>query len=214
MTRIREIRLAMGATLADIASRSGITPSYLQKLESGARRANLDVLHRIAKALGVTGPELVRPLDEPLEATTGRTRKEHKKPLYVMELPVSEHVIIGAPEAGDSAETFPVLPHMWSPGRYILRAFDDSMYPTIQAGDLVLVENRNSLAPQDVEGKVCIVVLKGEAYLKRVLVTRRGGDLKVSLKADNPLYPPIPLGNESDYSIQGICLEVVSRSLI
>ena len=58
--RLRELRIARGMTLEDVANRSSIDMSTLSRLESGKRRLALDHLPRLAAALSVSTDELLR----------------------------------------------------------------------------------------------------------------------------------------------------------
>ncbi len=57
--RLRELRLANGLTLRDVAARAHLNVSTLSRLESGQRRLVLDHLPPLADALGVTTDELL-----------------------------------------------------------------------------------------------------------------------------------------------------------
>ena len=50
--RIRELRLAAGLTQEDLAQLAGITRSNLTRIEAGRYSVGLDILNRIANALG------------------------------------------------------------------------------------------------------------------------------------------------------------------
>lgn len=57
--RLRSLRQERGTTLADLAAETGISTSTLSRLESGRRRANLELLLPLAKAYQVPIDELV-----------------------------------------------------------------------------------------------------------------------------------------------------------
>ncbi|WP_305789247.1 helix-turn-helix domain-containing protein [Symbioplanes lichenis] len=59
--RLRTLRLARGWSLDDLATRSHLSPSTLSRLETGHRRIGLDQLTALARTLGVSLDELVRP---------------------------------------------------------------------------------------------------------------------------------------------------------
>ncbi len=61
--RIRKHRLEKRLTLEDVASRSGLTRSWLSKVENFRITPSLPALAQIASALGVTVAELVQGLD-------------------------------------------------------------------------------------------------------------------------------------------------------
>lgn len=58
VNRIREIRIARGIGLNELARRCQISGAYVHDLEVGNRRASRLVLVRIANELGVTVDEL------------------------------------------------------------------------------------------------------------------------------------------------------------
>jgi len=51
--RIAEIRTSQGLTTYDLAEKSGITQSNICRIENGKYSAGIDVLGKIADALGV-----------------------------------------------------------------------------------------------------------------------------------------------------------------
>ncbi|CCH31653.1 XRE family transcriptional regulator [Actinosynnema sp. NPDC047251] len=72
--RLRAIRRQRGVTLADLATATGISESTLSRLESGQRRANLELLLPLARAHGV-------PLDELVGAPNTGDPRVHMRPL-------------------------------------------------------------------------------------------------------------------------------------
>ncbi len=58
-TRLRQLRLERGATLADLAEETGISVSTLSRLESGGRKPTLELLLPLARAHRVALDELV-----------------------------------------------------------------------------------------------------------------------------------------------------------
>ena len=62
--RIRKHRLNRQFTLEDVATRSGLTRSWLSKVENFRITPSLPALGQIASALSVTVAELVQGLDE------------------------------------------------------------------------------------------------------------------------------------------------------
>jgi transcriptional regulator with XRE-family HTH domain len=63
--RLRELRLANGLTLRQVATRAHLDVSTLSRLESGQRRLALDHLPSLADALGVSADELLTPPGPP-----------------------------------------------------------------------------------------------------------------------------------------------------
>jgi transcriptional regulator with XRE-family HTH domain len=60
MKRLREIRKAKGLTQIEVCRKARLGQGYLAQLELGIKRnPSLDVLKRLAKALGVTVTDLL-----------------------------------------------------------------------------------------------------------------------------------------------------------
>jgi transcriptional regulator with XRE-family HTH domain len=57
--RLRELRMSRGFTQADLARRASITAAYVWRLESAGASPGIDLLARLATALGVTPAELL-----------------------------------------------------------------------------------------------------------------------------------------------------------
>lgn len=70
--RIRAIRREQGLTLEEVASRSGLTRSWLSKVENFRVTPSLTALGQIAQILGVPISELVAGLDEKPELVVVR----------------------------------------------------------------------------------------------------------------------------------------------
>ncbi|ADU51366.1 transcriptional regulator, XRE family [Thermaerobacter marianensis DSM 12885] len=71
--RIRDLRRQRGISLRDLARRSGVSKAYLSQLENDpARKPSVDVILRIATALGVSLTELLGPLPA-VEGDAART---------------------------------------------------------------------------------------------------------------------------------------------
>ncbi|WP_042264513.1 helix-turn-helix domain-containing protein [Paraburkholderia heleia] len=62
---IRELRQRHGLTIAQVADQAGISRGMLSKIENAQTSTGLDVLHRIAQALGVSLSSLFRNFDVP-----------------------------------------------------------------------------------------------------------------------------------------------------
>ena len=65
--RLRELRNSRGLTQADLASKAHVTASYVWRLESGGAAPGIDLLDRLAAALGTTAADLL-PASEPQDS--------------------------------------------------------------------------------------------------------------------------------------------------
>ena len=57
--RLREVRLSRGLTQADLANRAVVTPTYIAKLEGAKVAPGIDLVARLAKALGTSIADLL-----------------------------------------------------------------------------------------------------------------------------------------------------------
>ena len=62
--RLREVRKSRGMTQADLAEKAHVTASYIWRLETGGAAPGIDLVDRLAAALGTTPHDLM-----PLTAT-------------------------------------------------------------------------------------------------------------------------------------------------
>lgn len=62
--RLREVRRSRGMTQAELAGRAEVTVSYIWRLESGGAAPGIDLVDRLAAALGTTVADLL-PADDP-----------------------------------------------------------------------------------------------------------------------------------------------------
>ena len=76
--RIRKLRRGLGLSQEALAGRAGLHWTYLSDLERGQQTPTLDVVNRLARALGVTLAEFFRPLDEPFRRRSRKPRSETK----------------------------------------------------------------------------------------------------------------------------------------
>jgi transcriptional regulator with XRE-family HTH domain len=58
---VRKIRLRVGLTQEEFSERSGFSQQYISGLEKGRRNPTIVTIYELAKALGVTHMDLVRP---------------------------------------------------------------------------------------------------------------------------------------------------------
>ncbi|MFD2414886.1 XRE family transcriptional regulator [Amycolatopsis pigmentata] len=72
--RLREIRLRRGLTIAEVSAATGISASTLSRLESGKRRANLELLLPLSATYGA-------PLDDLVGAPYTGDPRVHIKPV-------------------------------------------------------------------------------------------------------------------------------------
>lgn len=153
---------------------------------------------------------------EDLTGVTGANFDEFR-PEVTTELPLMGTIVAGLPtqaEEWDCIQFARVLAHQGKPNRYVLRVRGESMMPDLKPEDLVLIENRDAIEPEDVLGRICAVCLNGQTTLKRVVRNPTAGSgTGVSLVSMNPAMSPIEVQPGDDFRILGVAVEVVSRKL-
>jgi len=202
--RIRYYRQRLGLNQTQLARRANVNQGFLSEIERGKRKPSPSSLRAIAEALDVAPAVLI---GDGLEHDT-------PQPLETRDLPLFGAIPAGSPaETQEQIEMFPVLRHLWGHDRYILRLTFDSMEPTLKPGDLVLVEYRQDVNPEHVQGRICACLVDGTPTLKRVSVELQRSSRIVILRGDNPTVPPMLIDESRDFLIQGIVTHLVSRDL-
>lgn len=202
--RLRFHRRRLRLTQADLSRRAGVNQGFLSEIERGRRNPSGATVHALAVALDL--PEAVLIGDG--------ADHDAPQPLETRELPLLGAIPAGNPSTSqEQPELFPVLRHLWAPDRYCLRLSYDSMEPTLKPGDIVLVQYRPAVNPEHVQGRICACLVEGQATLKRVSVEHRREGQLVILRGDNPQMLPMLIDLETEFSIQGVVLALVSRDL-
>jgi transcriptional regulator with XRE-family HTH domain len=75
-TRLKELRTRLGISQEELASRASMHWTYLSDLERGRQTPTLDMLNRVARALGVTLADFFAPLDEPFRLRFRKARRD------------------------------------------------------------------------------------------------------------------------------------------
>ncbi len=63
--RLRELRHSRGMTQSDLARQAHVTTSYIGRLEAGGAAPGIDLVDRLAKALGTTMTDLLPTMASP-----------------------------------------------------------------------------------------------------------------------------------------------------
>lgn len=89
---------------------------------------------------------------------------------------------------------------------FIMRVSGDSMTDAgIADGDEIIVDR--GLRPK--HGDVVVAAIDGEFTIKRLITT--GDGTTGCLRAENPAYPDLPVGPESDFQIFGVVTRCLHR---
>ncbi len=177
LRRMRLRRLELGYSYQDLADRTGLNKSTLQRYETGKTgKLPLDKAEIIARALE-TSVEYLLGLEYAEKPAGGFSD--------VFSVPVFDSVSAGFGCYADSSAvgskpTF--LENAAEAGEYLwINVKGDSMSPKIENGDMILVRRQDSVE----NGNVAVVMIDDEAVVKKV----KYGKGWVELHSFNPYYP-------------------------
>lgn len=207
IARIKELREKRGMSFQDLADKTGMSKSTLQRYETGAiQNVPLSKLEPLAKALNTTPAYLMGWDDSPdndvdLFAIAGIMPMPKTK-----KIPLIGEIACGVPIlAQENILAYVDLPETTHNADFCLKCKGDSMINArIYDGDIVFVRQQ----PTVENGEIAVVVIDGEATLKRFY--RRGNI--ITLAAENPNFEPITLTLDeySDIRIAGKAIAFLS----
>lgn len=170
---LRDLRLSRDMTLEELAEISGLSPSYLSRLESGSRRLNVDTINRLSDALRCDPGDLLSTTDSWLNKggvagyslhsaqTLMQARGGHYRPMMTQnasafaalgnqQIPLYETCI----KTGTVDFTAPMC-HIPAPseiagvpGAFAFTVADHTMEPRFYRGDRLLVHPGKPLSPR------------------------------------------------------------------
>lgn len=191
--RIAQVRRERGYNQEELAEMALINRTTLARYETGMVEPGAIALSRIADALNVTTDELL-------------CRTEKLPPFISIvrnTVPVVGEIACGTPiTAEQNIEGFADLPDGVN-ADFALKCKGDSMLPTFQEGDLVLIR----MQPEVNDGQIAAVGIDGEATLKH-FYRQPGGVLLVS---DNPKFAPMYFPAESAPVVYGLAVGFVRK---
>jgi transcriptional regulator with XRE-family HTH domain len=129
---IREIRLNHGLTIADVANLAGISRGMLSKIENAQTATSLEVLSRLAQALGVSLATLFRSYDvrtgsaqlvkdgEGMEVVRRGTKRGHTYHLLAYDQGPKKTFEPFLITIDHASETFPIFEHPGTEFIYML----------------------------------------------------------------------------------------------
>lgn len=179
--------------------------------ELGKASPSLHQLDKIASALGLTTAGLLAEREErPAVSEPGRAFGDTDAPreVHIVDLPLFETVPAGnwSEVSQEETGTYPVLHHLAGPDRVVVRVHGQSMYSTLQDGDLILVDTSRRQARS---GEIVYAFLNGATTLKRYRRSRR----QVFLTADNHDVEPVDIDDPAALQIRGVAIRLVDRDL-
>lgn len=192
--RISSLLSERGISQAELARRVGVAQQTIHKLISGGSRTSAH-LHRIARELGTTADYLSGETNDPSEgALPTPTAKDIAQQLDLVGIEQIDLAFgLGATFAdGPIGAELMHFPRQWvdaitsSPPAFLTwtRGRGDSMFPTINDGDLILLDrSQRRVTEQDALWAFTVGDL---AAIKRLRIK---GD-RVVILSDNPTVPP------------------------
>lgn len=175
-TRLKQLRIDKGLTLAALSEMVGVSDATLQRYESGQiMNIKRPILSKLAEIFGRSEAYIMGWGDETMDNIIMPVMKR---------LPVLGEIACGQPIFCDSGEGGETVVVAESKADFCLIAKGDSMIGArIYDGDIVLIK-----AQSDVEnGEIAAVIINDEATLKKVY--KKGG--VITLMSENPKYDPL-----------------------
>lgn len=189
--RISEIRREKGYSQEELAEMALLSRVTLARYETGMIEPGVFALSRIADALNVSTDELL-------------CRTEKLPPFIQLvnsSVPIIGEIACGSPiTAEQNTEGYAELPDGVH-ADFALRCRGDSMEPTFDQGDLVLIRQQ----PDVTNGQIAAVGIEDSATLKRVYKQDNG----IVCVSDNPAYPPMFFPAGEGIKIYGIAVGYV-----
>lgn len=193
---IYQARTRKGLTMREVAEQIGVSEGTISRWESGAignmRRDNIVGLSRV---LGISPIDIMGWGEElkPVDLSTA------------VKIPVVGSIPAGTPvEAIEDVVDYIDIPEDWVKGdsEYIgLEVKGDSMYPVMLDGDRVVIR----VQPSAETGDICACYVNGyDATLKRIALT----STSITLKPENPSYPPKTYTHPGEVTIVGKVVEI------
>ena len=195
---IKQRRIELGLTMADVAQSVGVSEATISRWESGdIANMKRDKIVSLAKALHVS-PSFIMGWDEPeTEDIVSSNKYNNVFPIKTHKIPLLGDIACGEPIfASEDKESY-VLAGTDIRADFCLRACGDSMINArIYDGDIVCIREQ----PMVEKGEIAAVIINDEATLKRVYYYPEQN--KIILNPENPAYEPFVYVGEELNSIR------------
>lgn len=195
---IKQRRIELGLTMADVAQSVGVSEATISRWESGdIANMKRDKIVSLAKALHVS-PSFIMGWDEPeTEDIVSSNKYNNVFPIKTHKIPLLGDIACGEPIfASEDKESY-VLAGTDIRADFCLQACGDSMINArIYDGDIVFIREQ----PMVEKGEIAAVIINDEATLKRVYYYPEQN--KIILNPENPAYEPFVYVGEELNSIR------------
>lgn len=190
---------SLGISTNALANQIGTDQSTLRRQMSGARGVDQHLLYRLETELEKLKAD---------RAAKGLLPEDMEPPRVSVPLPLLGTVNAGSLAAVDEHKIRDVRvdpAHVPRGKAYVLRVEGRSMAPTLEHGDLVVVDVDAEPRPRD----IVVVTIPGQGTVVRRLVVKGKRTL---LEADGEGYEPYPR-DEEEVLIHGVVHAIVGRTL-
>lgn len=214
---LRDLRLIRDMTLEELAEVSGLSPSYLSRLESGSRRLNVDTINRLSDALKCDPSDLLSSTEKwatrsshEAEFVTNQTLSKSKNFHHSL----SQSEAIRAASVNQQIPLFEIdektgkvdfgmpLCHIPAPaeiasvpGAFAYTVADHTMEPRFYRGDRLLVHPGKPLSPR---ATALVVTSDQRVIIGEFVAWRHQSELSSGLLAANDSGPV----NPEDYILE------------
>lgn len=187
--RIKRTRQTKGMTITDLCRRAKISRPYYYNVEKGISTPSRDIIEKIASALHVSPDVLLRDTQATVRKDVDLKEKRIIKAIDIIRIPILGEVRGGLSmfAAGNiEGYTTQDVQSLNSDKTYFaLRVIGDSMDRLIREGDLVIVEQTNTVET----GDIAIVLMNDdESTIKRIKYVNNL--IALVPESYNPAYEP------------------------
>lgn len=189
---IKRLRRGRGYSQEQLARKLNVTQGAVSHWEQGANTPDTAQLLALARVFDVSLDEFTD--DSPLRDLDGLT------PIKRDAVPIIGNIACGERVTPDTnPEGYADLPDGVH-ADFALRCKGDSMTPTLQDGDLVLIRQQ----PEVENGQIAAININGETTLKHIYKQPDG----ILLTAENAKFAPVfvPAGQDGEIIIHGLAV--------
>lgn len=184
MNRIKQLRLELGLSQAELAKKLNRTQQVVSLYEKGINEPDMDGYEILSNLFGCS-----------IEYIAGKSLKKQYNP-SIINVYSSVHAGILSEMIENIVDTEEISQKLASSDKeyFGLKIKGDSMQPKYLENDTIIVEKTSSVE----SGTDAVVAVNGnEAFLKRIYINSSG----ITLQALNPKYEPLFYTNEEIKSV-------------
>ena len=200
--KLKQRRSALGISYQELAEKTGLSKSTIQRYETGnIKSIPVEKLDALAKGLDTTVEQLI--------SGSAPVKTAEIIENNIFSIPVFDSASAGFGCYADSCAVCYMPTFIQHGGEYNdylwINVKGDSMAPTIEDGDRILVKKQDSVE----NGSVAVVMIEEEAFVKKIKFGRNW----IELHSFNPYYPVRHLENSDAEAVRivGVVTEVSKK---